>query len=299
MALDYATPPPVDAPLIIASLLIFGIVASSLVLWMRHIQKPKGTIEHEPGAPAWPIGWVNFGIFSCAMVIAVYLAQVTAGLLFFEAPAEGEGSLELSPWLAVLAVLLLQVPLLTIFYTARRFYPGLYASRLNNAELSILDSFKKALPLFLMLLPGVWIAALAWTNVLSALESFGLIENFEPQALVTLFQDGGDPLAIGLLVIAAVVLAPIVEEIIFRGCIYRFFKSQTTLLPAQIVSGILFSMMHWNLLSFIPLVLVGIFLARVYEKTGSILVAIWFHAFFNAFSLGMLFITGLSDAIPQ
>ena len=217
---------------------------------------------------------------------------------FFEAPAEGVGTSELTPWLAVLAVLCLQLPMLAVFYGASRFYPGLYASRLNNTNLSIFTSFKKALRLFLMLLPGVWIAAMLWAKVLSGLEGFGLIEDLKQQDLVTLFQGGGDPFAIGLLVIAAVILAPIVEELIFRGCLYRFLKSQTTVFPAQIASGILFSMIHWNLLSFLPLVLVGIFLARIYEKTGSILVAIWFHAFFNAFSLSMLFITNLSDVIP-
>lgn len=290
--------PQVDAPLIVASLSILFILGSSLALWIRHIQKPESTIEHDPGTPAWPIGWVNFGIFICAMIIFVYVAQVAASLLFFEAPAEGEDPLELTPWLAVLAVLCLQVPMLIVFYAARRFYPGLYASRLNNTKLSVCASFKKALPLFLMLLPGVWIAALLWAKVLSGFEEFGFIEDLEQQDLVTLFQGGGDPVAIGLLVIAAVILAPIVEELIFRGCLYRFLKSQTTLLPAQIASGILFSMIHCNLLAFLPLVLVGIFLARVYEKTGSILVAIWFHAFFNALSLGMLFVTNLSDVIP-
>ena len=291
--------PQVDAPLIVASLSILLIIGSSLALWIRHIQKPESTIENDPGTPAWPIGWVNFGIFICAMIIFVYVAQVAASLLFFEAPAEGEAPLELTPWLAVLAVLCLQVPMLAVFYAARRFYPSFYASRLNNTNLSVFASFKKALPLFLMLLPGVWIVALLWTKVLSGFEDLGLIEDIAQQELVTLFQGGGDPVAIGLLVIAAVVLAPIVEELIFRGCLYRFLKSQTTLLPAQIASGLLFSMIHWNLLSFLPLVLIGIFLARVYEKTGSILVAIWFHAFFNAFSLGMLFVTNLSDAILQ
>jgi membrane protease YdiL (CAAX protease family) len=291
--------PQVDAPLIVASLSILLIIGSSLALWIRHIQKPESTIENDPGTPAWPIGWVNFGIFICAMIIFVYVAQVAASLLFFEAPAEGEAPLELTPWLAVLAVLCLQVPMLAVFYAARRFYPSFYASRLNNTNLSVFASFKKALPLFLMLLPGVWIVALLWTKVLSGFEDLGLIEDIAQQELVTLFQGGGDPVAIGLLVIAAVVLAPIVEELIFRVCLYRFLKSQTTLLPAQIASGLLFSMIHWNLLSFLPLVIVGIFLARVYEKTGSILVAIWFHAFFNAFSLGMLFVTNLSDVIPQ
>lgn len=289
----------IDAPLIAASLSILLILGCSVALWIRHIQKPESTIQHDPGTPTWPIGWVNFGIFICVMLIFVYVVQVAASLLFFDAPEKGEWPSELTPWLAVLAVLCLQLPMMAVFYGACRFYPGLYASRLNNTKLSIFTSFKKALPLFLMLLPGVWIAALLWVWVLTVFEGLGLIENLEQQDLVTLFQGGGDPVAIGLLVIAAVVLAPIAEELIFRGCLYRFLKSQTAVLPAQITSGILFSMIHWNLMSFLPLVLVGIFLARIYEKTGSILVAIWFHAFFNAFSLGMLFLTNLSDVIPQ
>ena len=58
-------------------------------------------------------------------------------------------------------------------------------------------------------------------------------------------------------------------------------------------------MMHANLMSFVPLVIVGVLLARAYEKSGNLLVPIWFHAFFNAFSLLMLLITSLSEVIPQ
>jgi membrane protease YdiL (CAAX protease family) len=291
--------PQVDAPLIVASLLILGILGGSVALWIQHIRRPHGTIKNAPGAPAWPIGWVNFGILASAMIIAVYVAQVAVGLMFFEAPAEDTPPMELTPWLAVLAVLMLQLPLLAVFYGARRFYPGQYASRLNNAELSIFEAFRQALPLFLMFMPVIWIAALLWTNILIGLEAIGVIDAVKPQELITLFQEGGDPLAIGLLVVMAVVLAPIVEEIIFRGGVYRFLKSQTTLVPAQVLSGCVFALMHANLMSFVPLVLVGVFFARVYEKSGNIMVAIWFHAFFNAFSLLMLFFTSMSDAIPQ
>lgn len=288
-----------DAPLIVASVLILGILAGSAVLWIRHIQRPRDEITTDPGAPAWGIGWVNFGIFACAMVITVFVVQNLAAALFFPPAAEGEAPRELTPWLAVFAVCLLQLPMLAVYYGARRFYPGHYASRLNRVELSIGGAFRQAMPLFVMFLPVIWIASLVWANILTALESAGMIEAFAPQELITLFQRGGDPIAIGLLVAMAVVLAPVVEELIFRGCIYRFLKSQTTLLPAQILSGIVFSFMHANLMSFIPLVIVGVLLARVYEKTGNLMVAIWFHAFFNAFSLLMLFITGLSEAIPQ
>ncbi len=289
----------IDAPLIVASLLILGILISSLALWIRHIQRPRGSIVEDPGTPAWSIGWVNFGIFACAMVITVFVVQNVVVALFIPPAPEGDAPRELTPWLAVAAVLLLQLPLLAVFYGARRFYPAHYASRLNRVELSPFSAFRKAVPLFLMFLPVIWITSLVWTNILTALEATGAIETFAPQELITLFQGGGDPIAIGLLVAMAVVLAPVVEELIFRGCVYRFLKSQTTLLPAQIISGVVFSFMHANLLSFVPLVVVGVLLARVYEKSGNIMVSMWFHAFFNAFSLLMLFITSMSDAIPQ
>lgn len=290
---------PPDAPLIVASSLILAILASSAVLWIRRIQRSRSAISTDPGVPAWSIGWVNFSIFACAMVIAIFVLQSIAAAAFFTAPAEGESPRELTPWLAVFAVLLLQLPMLGVYYMALRFYPEHYASRMNHVELSPLAAFRTTVPLFLMYLPIIWIASLLWHYVLSALEAANLIEALEPQQLITLFQGGGDPVAIGLLVVLAVILAPVVEEIIFRGCIYRFLKSQTTLLPAQILSGCVFSFMHANLLSFVPLVIVGILLARVYEKTGNLMVAIWFHAFFNAFSLLMLFITGMSEAIAR
>ena len=288
-----------DPPLIVASLLILAILVSSAALWIRHIQRSRRQIVIANGVPAWPIGWVDFGIFACAMIITVFVVQNVAAVLFLSAPIEGEAPQELTPRLAVFAVLLLQLPMLAVFYAARRFYPGHYAGQLNNAELTVGVAFRQAVSLFLMCLPLIWIASLIWTHLLTALEAAGAIDAFEPQALITLFQDGGDPIAISLLVALAILLAPIVEEIVFRGCVYRFLKSQTTLLPAQILSGCVFSFMHWNLMSFVPLVIVGVFLARVYEKSGNLMVAIWFHAFFNAFSLLMLFITGLSEAIPQ
>ena len=288
-----------DPPLIVASLLILAILVSSAALWIRHIQDSRRQIVIDNGVPAWPIGWVDFGIFACAMIITVFVVQNVAAVLFLSAPIEGEAPQELTPRLAVFAVLLLQLPMLAVFYAARRFYPGHYASQLNNAELTVGVAFRQAVPLFLMCLPLIWIASLIWTHLLTALEAAGAIDAFEPQALITLFQDGGYPIAISLLVALAILLAPIVEEIVFRGCVYRFLKSQTTLLPAQILSGCVFSFMHWNLMSFVPLVIVGVFLARVYEKSGNLMVAIWFHAFFNAFSLLMLFITGMSEVIHQ
>jgi membrane protease YdiL (CAAX protease family) len=291
--------PGVDPPLIIASLIALGVLSASATLWIRHVQRPKTVINEDAGVPAWSIGWVNFGIFACALVIVAFFVQNLGAYFLIEPLPMGEDEQELTPELAVLLLLLLQLPMLAVFYGARRYYPGHYAGRLNSRNISPLRALREAIPHFVMLLPLVWIVALAWTKFLELLQATGAIGEAEPQELITLFQGGGDPVTISVLVLMAIALAPIVEELIFRGCLYRFLKSQTTILPAQIISGILFSLIHANIFSFLPLVLVGVLLARVYEKTGSILVSIWFHAFFNGYTLLMLFLVNLSDTIPQ
>ena len=294
--------PTIDPPLVVASLVFFGILVASFVLWIQHIRRPKNIVREmttENCVPAWNIGWVNFGIFICAVVTAVFAVQSIASSLLLQPPSESSDPIALTPSLAIFAVLFLQLPMLAVFYAARRFYPGHYASGLNGVDLTHSNALRKAVPLFLMFLPLIWITSIIWANVLSVFQAAGWVEEIEQQELVSLLQAGGHPVAMLLLVALAVVMAPIVEEIIFRGCIYRFLKSQTSLMAAQIISGCVFSIMHANLLSFVPLILVGILLARIYEKTGNLRVSIWFHALFNAFSLLMLFITSMSDAIPH
>lgn len=285
-------PPELDPAAIIASLVVLSVIGGSLALWIHRFQSRRINLLPDAGASAWPIGWANFGIFICAAITSIALFQFLGAGLLREATTASNG--ELTPWIAVAAVLLLQLPLLAVFYVTRRFFPGQYAGRLNTSDCSLASALRQAAPFFLRFLPIIWIVSLLWTQILTLMQDLGLIGEFPPQELVTLFQAGGDPLAIGLLVVFAVVLAPVVEELIFRGCVYRFFKSKTTVISAQIISAVIFASIHANLLSFVPLILVGILLARCYEKSGSILVPICFHAFFNGFSLLMLLIMSQS-----
>jgi membrane protease YdiL (CAAX protease family) len=130
------------------------------------------------------------------------------------------------------------------------------------------------------------------------LRSMGIVDATPPQELVELFSGGGNPFLIALLALSAIVLAPYVEEILFRGCIYRFLKSKTLIPFAQLISGVLFAAIHGNLASFGPLIVVGILLAHVYEKEGSLRMAICFHACFNAFSLTLILLASNSEVLP-
>lgn len=308
-----------DLAAILAGAIIVVILIASAVLWIVHLQRDQHKFACAAGVPAWPIGWINFGIFACTLVSSVVVVQLFAGELIYlmnpiEAAAiDNEVKLEtpvdlvssedslvteptaLTPWMAVLAVLLLQLPLLGAFCALRRFYPRHFSSRLNNQRLTLWQSFAYAIPQFIRYLPIIWFVSFTWSKLLTELQELGVIDEFPPQELIKLFTNGGDLTAISLLAVFAVVLAPIVEEIVFRGGIYRFLKSQSSVLTAQIISGALFATMHGNLMSFLPLLVIGIILARQYEGSGNILVPICFHAYFNGFNLLMLLIMSQSS----
>lgn len=76
-------------------------------------------------------------------------------------------------------------------------------------------------------------------------------------------------------------LGPILEEIIFRGFILKSMQRFGNL-TAIIVSSILFSMFHLNLVQFVNPVLMGIVLAFIAIKSKSIVPSIIAHVFNNS-----------------
>lgn len=313
--------PELDTAAIVAALIFLTVLVSSGVLWIRHANRKKEHSALSSTVPAWPIGWVNFGILICTIIISVFVVQVLSASLIYDnndtAPFEDVSEdpaidgmdnetsspkndpaiepAELTPWIAVWAVLALQAPMLAAFYGLRKLYPNHYAGALNQKSLTIGKAMALTFPSFIRYLPIIWASSLIWVGLLQILKEFHLIDEFSPQDLIGLFSEGGNIWAILLLATFAVTLAPIAEEIIFRGAIYRFLKSQTTPLLARIISGLLFALMHGNLMSLLPLCVIGVLLAHVYEQHGNILVPICFHAYFNGFTVLILFITSQSE----
>ena len=81
--------------------------------------------------------------------------------------------------------------------------------------------------------------------------------------------------------IYAIVVAPLLEEFLFRGILYRFMKRPFGMGPSIVISSILFAIVHKNTLSFFPLLFLGVFLAVSYERTGDLRTSIFMHGFFN------------------
>ncbi|MEO5716609.1 MAG: type II CAAX endopeptidase family protein [Luteolibacter sp.] len=101
------------------------------------------------------------------------------------------------------------------------------------------------------------------------------------QDTVKLLQTSKDPLILGLMAFAAVLAAPVCEEIVFRGYFYPAAKKFAGPWAAGIFSALVFASAHGSLSALLPLFIFGCVLAFIYEKTGSLWAPIAVHFCFN------------------
>jgi len=88
---------------------------------------------------------------------------------------------------------------------------------------------------------------------------------------------------------AAVIMAPIAEEVLFRGLLFNMLRQALNRRWAYLIMATLFAAIHASLPIFIPLAVLGALLAWIYEKTGNLLTSILAHAFFNSMNLVIIF----------
>jgi membrane protease YdiL (CAAX protease family) len=86
----------------------------------------------------------------------------------------------------------------------------------------------------------------------------------------------------------AVLLAPVAEEMLFRGILYPALKQSGHRQLALWVSALLFASTHMNLMAFLPLTFLALVLAWLYERTANLLAPILTHLLFNAVNFTLL-----------
>lgn len=74
---------------------------------------------------------------------------------------------------------------------------------------------------------------------------------------------------------------PILEELIFRGFLFRFIRRKLSFVWAMLISALVFGIYHGNLVQFIYASLCGILLAYLYEVYGNIIAPIFAHITMN------------------
>ncbi len=209
------------------------------------------------------IAWVFFAIFVASAyiskgVVAIFGNTVLATLL-------STFIMHLSFFLYALGV--------NFYYKFRLFCP----------RLRIGDLLKKSFKYFFF---G---AALVFSiNIITNLIALIFDYKFEPQNAIDLWQKTNGFWEKLLAFIPTVILAPLAEEMIFRGLLYRLLKTRINIIWAMILSSVLFSMIHFSLLALLPLTLLAMLLCFIYEKFGDLRLCILVHSFFNLFNVVLL-----------
>jgi membrane protease YdiL (CAAX protease family) len=136
-----------------------------------------------------------------------------------------------------------------------------------------------------------WVAVILISVYLFCLDGVitGLTENFSPeyhQQSIKMLEAMGK----WYYIISAVVFAPIVEEIICRGLIFKRLRSLMEFLPAALSSGVIFGVIHDNIVYGISSVLIAIVFAYIYEKKQSLFASIIAHIIVNGINAAMMFL---------
>jgi membrane protease YdiL (CAAX protease family) len=92
------------------------------------------------------------------------------------------------------------------------------------------------------------------------------------------------------LLLAGIVVAPVVEEIFFRGFLYAGLAQRYPWRKAALISSAFFALVHLQPTAIVPIFILGYIFAYLYRRSGSIWPAVVMHVSTNALALGAAYL---------
>jgi len=231
--------------------------------------------------------WTPFGLFFIWLVGLGLLQTIAVWLVGDLQSWEGLFAGNLAG--AFGAVLIVALALLVARFTFARGIKGL-GLRLRTVPRDFAYAFVNLLAVWPLVMAAMSLTIL----VLRALVG----RDFEvPQheALEIITKSPALPLQI-LIAIQAVIVAPLVEETLFRGLLQTMIRSYVGRpWPAIAMTSILFAAVHFNASHWPALFVLALGLGYSYEKSGSLLRPIFMHALFN----GITIAAALAESAPK
>jgi uncharacterized protein len=221
---------------------------------------PPTDIEVDPSLAQWSIGdtWLGLGVFAVvllsSLLVRVFVVNVNTRLL-----------------LSMLYELAYLLPV-TIVYAWRKIsWRNLGFRKFNGS----------ALGLGCGLLLVTYVFVFIHNLIMVAL---GVIT--QGDVIFKLFNDIKSP---AMLFFLGIVMAPVVEEMLFRGFLFKGFRQRYGWKAAPILSSLIFGLSHLQLAAIIPTFLFGCVLAYVYHRTNSLFPGMILHFSINLWGLGVAF----------
>jgi uncharacterized protein len=265
---------------------LFGIASVALVLGLALY-----AVMRVGGGPQWncdgnvlsrPYGWPDAIV---ALLLLVFFVSGTAVGVADAAPQNEAGSHggEISEMsMLVGMVLMLVIALMLVAYMRMR---GLEPGEMFGV---------RQLPVGRAVLFGALAVVLAYGAmvVVRGLVQEGLFNGVWPddssQDSIKALRGSTGIIFKVLIGAAAVVIAPVGEEAIFRGFLYGVTKRYSDRWFAAIFTSLVFACVHHHVGSVVPLFTLAMGFAIAYEVTGCLLVPVTMHALFNGLNLVLL-----------
>jgi membrane protease YdiL (CAAX protease family) len=241
---------------------------------------PEGVVRPEPPAsgafPRWPL-WAPFA----GMLLTLVAAAVGVALIAFGAELAGvtvDRGDDLAPGVTIAGTYVQDLALIAAAFLLARWLDPPARARQFGLRLTPPGS---ALGWLVLVWLGFIVFSFIWSVALDIQESDDL-----PQEL------GADSSTLALVAVAVLVcvMAPIAEEIFFRGFVFTSFRRTLGLPVAAILTGAIFGAIHLGgteIEFIVPLAVFGALLCLLYVWTDSLLPCIVLHALNNALALGV------------
>ena len=239
------------------------LVLSGIAVLVRVARREKPAAASAPGH--WSAPWPDFLIFALSVIGGLLVFSSLGNAVSRLLALQGTAAAVVGGGLAQSGMLLGALAYFRFFPHER--FPGPFSR--PGAVRAGAATFLAALPLLVL-------TSLGWRALLQAL---GIPA--ERQPLVDLFQQADRGPLLGGLIVIAVALAPITEEIVFRAGLFRYVRTRLPRPIALLAPALLFAALHANLSSFVPLVTLAVIFSLAYERTGTIAVPIIAHGLFN------------------
>ena len=114
------------------------------------------------------------------------------------------------------------------------------------------------------------------------------VSSDDSQLIVRYFLEHPDTKHRAAVILMAVIVAPVAEELLFRGYFYGVIRRFCGRIAALLISSLLFAAIHVHLPSFPGLGILALILCLLYERSGSLWAPITMHSAFNASTIVIL-----------
>ena len=258
-------------------------------LWLiwRLVARPAARASRQVRLPEWRLAPVDFACFLCFGFVGAMALSAVAGLVFRHVRLASDAATVVGSAMMEGGFLL----------GIAGFY-AMYGARARGAAAApaLLPALKSGLATFLIVIPVVDTLSFVWGY---AIDRMGLPD--EKQEMLGLFENMHSAALRWLFVALAAVLVPAAEEILFRGGLFRYFRTRAPRWAALWLTSALFGALHvaWGhpvvgLQSLLPLTALAAIFCLAYERTGLVGTTIVAHALFNLNTM-FLVLTGIGS----